>query len=293
MLNYSIIIPHKNCPDLLQRCVNSIPKRDDVQIIVVDDNSAEGRKPSLEERKNLQVIMLDSEHSKGAGRARNVGLDYAKGKWLLFADADDYYADYLSTLMEEYANDEATDIVYINARMFDENGNMSSFMTDRLIHHYIAGAMGAEMELRYSLWTPWSRMVKSNVVRDNNLRFDELPATNDKMFCLLCSYHSLKIKAERQIMYNYYRPTKGSITDKQRDSRMLDGLLDVRRRTIILYEKARYNRIPSFWSLLYKTSYTRDLSSYMIVRKYIKILRSSHTNIFVDQIRFFRNRFRI
>ena len=36
---FTIIIPHKNVPDLLQRCLDSIPKRDDLHIIVVDDNS--------------------------------------------------------------------------------------------------------------------------------------------------------------------------------------------------------------------------------------------------------------
>ena len=46
-INYSFIIPHKNCPDLLQRCVDSIPERDDVQVIVVDDNSDEGKKNYL------------------------------------------------------------------------------------------------------------------------------------------------------------------------------------------------------------------------------------------------------
>ena len=39
MVNYSIIIPHKNSADLLQYCLNSIPLRDDIQVIVVDDNS--------------------------------------------------------------------------------------------------------------------------------------------------------------------------------------------------------------------------------------------------------------
>ena len=39
-INYSIIIPHKNIPELLQRCLDSIPRRVDVQIFVVDDNSA-------------------------------------------------------------------------------------------------------------------------------------------------------------------------------------------------------------------------------------------------------------
>ena len=39
MFTYSIIVPHKNCVPLLQRCLNSIPQRDDIQIIVVDDVS--------------------------------------------------------------------------------------------------------------------------------------------------------------------------------------------------------------------------------------------------------------
>ncbi|MDR2475404.1 MAG: glycosyltransferase family 2 protein, partial [Bacteroidales bacterium] len=37
--NYSIIIPHKDIPDLLRRCLDSIPYRNDLQIIIVDDNS--------------------------------------------------------------------------------------------------------------------------------------------------------------------------------------------------------------------------------------------------------------
>ena len=37
---YSIIIPHKNIPVLLQRCLDSIPIRDDIQIVIVDDNSS-------------------------------------------------------------------------------------------------------------------------------------------------------------------------------------------------------------------------------------------------------------
>ena len=38
-INYSIIIPHKNIPELLVRCLNSIPEREDIQVIVVDDCS--------------------------------------------------------------------------------------------------------------------------------------------------------------------------------------------------------------------------------------------------------------
>lgn len=291
--NYSFIIPHKNCPGLLQRCVDSIPDRDDVQVIVVDDNSDEGKKPSLKERKNLQVILLDKKQSKGAGRARNFAMEQAKGKWLLFADADDYYTDYLSVILDKYKSDDVTDIVYLNACVFDENGKTNLFYSDILINDFINGKKGAEMELRYDLWTPWSRMVKSSVVFNNNLKYDELPATNDKMFCLYCSYYSKIISAESNIVYKYFRPAKGSITDKQRDSKMLDGLLDVRRRTILLYKDAGYNRMPSFWAILFRTSYVKDLSNSVVLKKYIKVLHDSHINLIVDQIRFFKSLFHL
>ena len=60
MINYSIIIPHKNIPNLLQRCLDSIPNREDVQIIVVDDNSDPNivdfdKFPGLN-RSNVEVI---------------------------------------------------------------------------------------------------------------------------------------------------------------------------------------------------------------------------------------------
>ena len=43
-VNYSIIIPHYDIPDLLIRCLHSIPVRPDVQVIVVDDCSPEADK---------------------------------------------------------------------------------------------------------------------------------------------------------------------------------------------------------------------------------------------------------
>ena len=70
---YSIIIPSKNTPALLERCVLSIPEREDTEIIVIDDNSGytvEIEKSEFISRKNLHFIKL--QESKGAGYARNI-----------------------------------------------------------------------------------------------------------------------------------------------------------------------------------------------------------------------------
>ena len=80
---YSFIIPHHNTPELLQRLVDSIPQREDIEIIVVDDNSDDDKKANVI-RSDVQIIFINKEHTKGAGKARNIGMDVAIGKWLLY-----------------------------------------------------------------------------------------------------------------------------------------------------------------------------------------------------------------
>lgn len=104
MINYSIIIPHKNIPVLLQRCLSSIPRRNDIQVIVVDDNSDLqmvdfSSFPGLEDP---FVEVVFTKEGKGAGYARNIGLDKVKGKWLLFIDADDYFYDGMSQSIDSF-----------------------------------------------------------------------------------------------------------------------------------------------------------------------------------------------
>ena len=112
---YSIIIPHKNIPSLLQRCLDSIPKRDDLQVIIVDDNSD----PSIVDfdhfpglgQVNTEVYFDKTD--RGAGKARNVGLDHVQGEWVLFADADDCFEDGITYVLEQLKNT-AEDLIYFN-----------------------------------------------------------------------------------------------------------------------------------------------------------------------------------
>ena len=119
---YSIIIPHKNAPALLARCVASIPQRDDVQIIVVDDNSD----PDIVDFDNFPItnddhtIVIFDKSCGGAGRARNIGMAEASGEKFIFADADDFFNYCINEVLEEYKNDK-TDIVFFNASSCDSS----------------------------------------------------------------------------------------------------------------------------------------------------------------------------
>ena len=120
---FSIIIPHKEIPDLLMRCLKSIPVSEDIQVIVVDDNST-GADTYLDKYPELSRPYLEfvrTTKGGGAGYARNVGLEHAKGKWILFADADDFFVDDMYGIICSYADSEADVIFFKNKAVLSDN----------------------------------------------------------------------------------------------------------------------------------------------------------------------------
>lgn len=119
-INYSIIIPHRNSGTLLKRLIGTIPQRNDIQLIVVDDCSDNDE---FELVTNLatafpKIEIYSTDICGGGGKARNVGLKYAKGKYVLFADADDYFNLCFNDILTKYENSNF-DIVYFAANSVD------------------------------------------------------------------------------------------------------------------------------------------------------------------------------
>lgn len=214
---YSFIIPHKNRPELLNRCLDSIPMRDDIQIIVVDDNSDYDKKPSVG-RKDVQIVMLNSEQSKGAGRARNIGMGYAKGKWLLFADADDYYNQNFLKILDNYvAGDE--DAIFFNAEYRD--GDTGKKLKSLHFMNEIAQYNGTHASLetiRFHHNVPWTKMVARDFLNKNNIYFEETPNGNDILFSIFVGYLGNKFKVEKTPLYVYLKNSGSLVTDRVFDT---------------------------------------------------------------------------
>lgn len=213
MINYSFIIPHKNRPDLLKRCVDSIPERNDVQIIVIDDNSSIDKKPTIR-RTGCEVILLTAEQSKGAGRARNVGLKHAKGKWLLFADADDYYNEGFLDVLDTYKG-EKYDVVYFNFEYKDgvTGETLPPLRWRRIITEY-DGSKDAQESIRFRNKVPWTKMVCHEYLTRYNIIFEEVPNGNDILFSFMVGCHTENIAVETQPIYVYLRNDNSILTKK-------------------------------------------------------------------------------
>lgn len=204
-MNYSIIIPHKNIPKLLERLVNSIPERDDLEIIVVDDNSSpdivDFNNFPCKDRKNLRLVLNKNSH--GAGYARNCALSQVKSKWVLFADSDDFFNVGFDEFLDEYKDSEA-DIVYFNANSVDTDTYLPSDRVDHLhdfINCYHRDPQYGEMVMRYLFTEPWCKVVKRKLIEDNNIKFEETTIRNDVRYSYLVGYYAKTIIVDDRQLY--------------------------------------------------------------------------------------------
>ena len=204
-INYTIIIPHKNTPQLLQRCLDSIPPRDDIQIIIVDDNSDPSivhfdHFPGLDQP-NTEVYF--TKVSKGAGYARNVGLQHAKGKWLVFADADDFFMPCFNEALDKYMDNE-NDVIYFKQTAVDSKTlklhTWYMFVNDILSKIQKTNDWNLVLKI---VPTPWGKLIKHDLIMQHNIQFQESLWSNDVLFFVKLATISTKKLISDQIVYCY------------------------------------------------------------------------------------------
>lgn len=210
MINYSVIIPHKNSPKLLAKSLASIPMRDDVQVIVVDDNSDVNLVDfsSFPKWNGVHYECYFTKEGKGAGYARNIGLSHAIGKWVLFMDADDYFMPSIDDIFDEYLDNEAEVIYFRPKAIMLDNTDIYSQRADSyndLIDKFID--TNDEDCIRIQFSVPWSKFIKRSLIEKHNIRFEEIPYGNDVFFSTMTGCYASKISVSNE---HYYTVTEST-----------------------------------------------------------------------------------
>ena len=209
-IDLSVIIPHSNTPQFLPRLLHSIPSSDKIEIIIVDNSPTPITKKDIGVDKDY--TLLYSSPQRGAGGARNVGVDHATGRWLIFVDADDYLSDKAFDIFYAHLHEEAEVIYFCSDCVFSDTLEHSdrSDVFNRMVKDYLDGKIPEE-KIRTHFFTPWPKMVSHALVQQHELRFDEVVASNDVYFSMLIGFHASKIKAVDEIVY-IATVNKGSLT---------------------------------------------------------------------------------
>ena len=232
MKNISIIVPHYNSPELLKILIKSVPIDDTLELIVVDDKSTltkemeEEIKLLIDERSGY--FLKNTTDEKNAGVCRNIGLKQATGKWLLFADADDFFVEGAFDILKRHVDSDA-DIIYFPATSVylgtDEIADRH-ISDSKLVFNYLKDKTKLnEMNLRYKIKGPVSKLVRKQMVDENDIWFDSVLTANDVMFSTKTGYCAKKITADKDVIYCITK-SQGTLTTKKNE-KLLEKRIDV------------------------------------------------------------------
>ncbi len=104
----SVIVPVYNVEMYLHRCIESVLAQTykEIELILVDDGSLDQSGKICDEYGKRENVKVFHEENKGQSSARNVGLDNATGKWIIFLDSDDFmereFVSYMLGLCHKY-----------------------------------------------------------------------------------------------------------------------------------------------------------------------------------------------
>ncbi len=198
----SVIVPVYNTEKYLDECVQSILNQifTDFELLLIDDGSTD-QSGAICDTYALQDKRVKVFHKENGGvsSARNMGLDEARGEWIVFVDSDDWVANsYFSELLSLKKD---VDLVVSGVFLLNEGiqfappfkslkiGDDLPFLDKQLCYTYFR--------------TPWSKLFKNKIIQMQSLRFNTflrigedtdfilryLYAVNSIQLISKCSYH--------------------------------------------------------------------------------------------------------
>lgn len=204
-MKYSIIVPVYNAENTIERCISSIQAQSitDWELLLINDGSKDNSGKICDE-----YVMQDSricvfhQMNGGASSARNVGLRYTKGEWVVFCDSDDWVDNNWLELFDNQIEDNTELIV----QGFIPHGHLWNRKTGIDFHGNIKSAI-LKLQAENILGFTCTKMYKREIIERCGLRFDtELALREDELFMLQYAEHISTIKCIEEGAYHYDIP---------------------------------------------------------------------------------------
>lgn len=232
----SILIPAYNADKTIERCLDSIlsQKTDAYEVVIVDDGSKDTTYSVLEKFVSTERITVIHQENRGVSSTRQRLIENAKGKYILFCDADDFLEpNALVTIVELIKKNDSSDQNKIDLYIFGYNLIRTSvnktvrckelktgiYTKDQYARYHTAGFN----DLYYSaLWNKCFR--KEIVFSPTEILFEKL--IEDVMFNIDYVGRCDKIYISDQVIYNYNQIgeslTRSNKSDSEKD--IIDAL---------------------------------------------------------------------
>lgn len=279
MVEFSLIIPHYNRPELLKRLLSTIPDTKQIEVLIIDDRSDlfKDQYSAVVKEYNSDNIFFISNHSpfKGAGASRNIGIKEARGKWIMFIDSDDYLLGDFYETVKSYIKSE-NDIIHfkVNMSIFSNTINSRTIpKRNQYIDNYNNGIDNNALMLKYMMVSSVASLYRRQFLLDNQIYFSEVLNGEDKLFRAKAAFYSKSMTASSKIIY-MIEPSSNSLSKNKSKSHILAVLNEDIKKYQFLYTNLAYKDFKalsfSFRHILYDSFSHHGL---FFLFKCIRILR--------------------
>jgi len=218
----SVIIPCYNCAPVIKRCLDSIDYPDAESIVVDDGSSDDSAKVVGDYAKNHTGVRLLQKANGGVSSARNMGIDAATGKYVMFVDADDFVLPHSIEKAVGMIEQSGADVLKYSYHTVAEGRTQYFGEEDArpVSTEIIKGRYEALKRNDVPDYLVWDGIYRRDLITDNHIRFHtDLHLHEDDVFMgeLYCHVDAVAITNLR--VYCYVESSSQSSTHNQNRDR--------------------------------------------------------------------------
>lgn len=211
MPKVTVIIPVYNAEKYIEECLDSLLRQTylDFEIVCVDDGSTDRSLEILRryEAQDSRISVL-TQNNQYAGVARNAGMERAKGKYLLFLDADDFFCEDMLKQAVNEAENSQTEILVFDAYRYDDvskeimPASWTALSSDLFGKGIKSAVEIADILYQFTSPAPWNKLFLREHIEKNGIRFQEIKRANDLFFTFAALSCAKRIGVlKRKLMY--------------------------------------------------------------------------------------------
>lgn len=195
MEKVSIIIPVYNAFNTIDKCIDSVIKQtyQNMEVLLINDGSKDNSIKKLKkyESKYDFIKVIDKEN-EGVAKTRNLGIQKATGKYVMFMDNDDFLEEnYVEIYVDEIVNKDCDVViggfkrVNTKGKILYENGLKNTYWS------------------RYIITAPWAKIFRRDYLIENKVEFLSYTIGEDVYFTLALFLNNPKTTIINYKGYNW------------------------------------------------------------------------------------------
>lgn len=255
----SVIVPVYNCEKYVERCIKSLKNQtlEEIEIILVNDGSTD-RSPEIcrfFQNENNNIFLINQKNG-GSSKAREAGINIARGKYIGFVDSDDWVEADMFRCLYEIAQQENADIVQCDfIRTSDSEHQITHFSEKPSwniedANRALSELLCVEDECRFN-YLLWNKIYKRSLF--SKFRYPiEIQTINDVPVIARLFFYAKKVAyIEEPFVYYFERKDESNKS-------IMDSVLQSRAGMIFSHVEA-FDNVSDFFYLVDSDVYKKSL----------------------------------